>query len=99
MSAMAPGAPEGLAIAALDLLPRAPQPDWAAAFPAHWTPGEDGAAARCDAFLRDGLDAYAASRDRPGLDHGTSGLSPHLHWGEISPRLLWHAASAAPLQG
>ena len=33
---------------------------------------------------------YAVDRDRPAVD-GTSRLSPHLHFGEISPRQAWHA--------
>ena len=39
------------------------------------------------------LAGYAASRDRPDLA-GTSRLSPHLRFGEISPRQVWHAAAA-----
>lgn len=85
----APGAPAGVAVAALGLLP---ERGWAAAFPDHWTPGEAGAAARLAAFLAAGIEGYAARRDRPGLVDGTSGLSPHLHFGEISPRQVWHAA-------
>jgi deoxyribodipyrimidine photo-lyase len=92
--APAPGAPEGLGLAALGLLPRPPVPDWAAAFPAQWRPGEAGAAARLAAFLDEGLDGYAARRNLPGAAWGTSGLSPHLHLGEVSPRQVWHAARA-----
>ena len=33
---------------------------------------------------------YAADRDRPDLD-GSSRLSPHLHWGELTARQVWHA--------
>jgi deoxyribodipyrimidine photo-lyase len=90
--AAAPGAPEGLALDALGLLPRPPEPDWAAEFPAHWQPGEAGAAARLDAFLEHGLAGYGDRRNDPGVAWGTSGLSPHLHLGEISPRQVWHAA-------
>ena len=36
------------------------------------------------------IDDYAAQRDRPDLPH-TSRLSPHLHFGEISPRQIVHA--------
>ena len=35
---------------------------------------------------------YGALRDLPGVT-GTSRLSPHLHFGEISPRQCWHAAN------
>ena len=34
--------------------------------------------------------AYRERRDRPDRD-GTSMLSPHLHFGEITPRQVWHA--------
>ncbi|MDE2575464.1 MAG: FAD-binding domain-containing protein, partial [Rhodospirillales bacterium] len=73
------------------LLPR--RPDWAGGLRASWTPGEAGAAARLAAFLDAGLDGYAARRDLPGIA-GTSKLSPHLAWGEISPGAMWHEAAA-----
>ncbi len=92
--AAAAGAPEGLALDALALLPRAPEPDWAAGFHDHWQPGEAGATARLAAFLDHGLAGYADRRNDPGAAWGTSGLSPHLHLGEISPRQVWHAARA-----
>lgn len=71
------------------LLPR--RPDWAAGLRATWQPGETGAHARLTAFLRNGLAGYATRRDFPGDDSGTSRLSPHLRWGEISLRQVWHA--------
>ena len=87
----APHAPEGLALEALGLLPSR---GWAAEFPDHWTPGEAGAAARLATFLDNGLAGYADRRNDPAAAWGTSGLSPHLHLGEISPRQVWHAATA-----
>ncbi len=58
---------------------------------AHWTPGESGAAARTAWFFAQHADSYSADRDRP--DHnGTSRISPHLAFGEISARTLWHRA-------
>ncbi|CAH0244745.1 deoxyribodipyrimidine photo-lyase [Roseomonas sp. CECT 9278] len=89
-----PGAPVGLGLDALDLLPQPPVPDWAAGFGDHWQPGEAGAAARLAAFLDHGLAAYGDRRNDPGAPWGTSGLSPHLHLGEVSPRQVWHAAKA-----
>ena len=75
-----------------DLLPT--HPDWAGGLRATWRPGEAGAAARLRGFQREGLDAYDRRRNQPGTD-GTSMLSPHLHWGEISPGQVWHAAAHA----
>ena len=66
------------------------RPDWAKGF--DWTPGEDGAREALDEF-RDIIAAYRDGRDIPGRT-GTSRLSPHLHWGEISPRQVWHAVRA-----
>jgi len=81
----------GLEIGSLGLLPAI---DWAGTMARTWTPGEAGARRRLDAFLDRGLATYGTERDRP--DHeGTSALSPHLHFGEISPRRVWHAVRAA----
>ncbi|WP_439815041.1 cryptochrome/photolyase family protein [Zavarzinia sp. CC-PAN008] len=73
-----------------NLLPR--RPDWAGGLRATWAPGEDGARKRLANFLENALPRYDGGRDVPGDDAGTSGLSPHLHFGEISPRAVWHAA-------
>jgi len=59
-----------------------------------WRPGERGARERFDAFRERGLAGYRAGRDRPA-DAATSRLSPHLAFGEISPRQVWHGALAA----
>ena len=61
-----------------------------------WTPGEPGGLDRID-DLEGVLADYVVSRDRPDRD-GTSRLSPHLHFGEVSVRQVWHAArqSGAP---
>jgi len=75
-----------------DLLPR--KPDWAGGLRDAWTPGEAGAAERLGDFLDEAASAYKKDRDRPDLA-GTSRLSPHLHWGEISPRQVWQAAQHA----
>jgi deoxyribodipyrimidine photo-lyase len=62
------------------LLPR--RPNWAEQFP--WRPGEAGARRALSAFLNGKLEAYPASRDMLAAQ-GTSQLSAHLHFGEISP--------------
>ncbi|TPG59607.1 deoxyribodipyrimidine photo-lyase [Roseomonas nepalensis] len=90
---LAPPAP-GLPLAALDLLPRPPQSDWAAEFGTAWRPGEAGALERLARFTAGGLPNYPTRRNDPSVE-GSSGLSPHLRWGEVSPRQVWHAAREA----
>ena len=70
------------------------KPDWATGLRETWTPGEAGARARLGQFLDDAVMTYGTDRDRPGTE-GTSRLSPHLHFGEISPATCWHAALAS----
>ena len=72
------------------LLPTAP--DWAGGMRASWTPGEAAALRRLTDFLDDALARYRHARDLPAVE-GTSRLSPHLAFGEISPRQIWRAAS------
>ncbi len=81
------GAPQGDDLADWGLRPG--KPDWAAGFGEVWTPGEDGARTRMRDFL-ERLAGYARGRDRPDAE-ATSRLSPHLHWGEIGPRQVWHS--------
>jgi deoxyribodipyrimidine photo-lyase len=64
--------------------------DWAGGMRAVWKPGEAGARAQLNHFLDQAVFDYAGQRNRPDLA-GTSRLSPHLHFGEISPRQVWHA--------
>ncbi|MEW9806469.1 deoxyribodipyrimidine photo-lyase [Mesorhizobium sp. ZMM04-5] len=78
-------------LAAFGLLPD--KPDWSGGLAERWRPGEAGAAARLDDFLEEHLDGYADSRDRPA-EAGTSGLSPHLAHGEISPFQIMAALRA-----
>lgn len=70
------------------------RPDWAGGLRESWTPGEASARARLRTFLEQGARDYVADRDRPDRD-GTSRLSPHLRFGELSPRQVWHAARFA----
>lgn len=78
--------PDSLRLEALNLLPKI---RWYEEMAEVWTPGEEGAQARLDGFVGQSSVDYAGERDRP--DHeGTSRLSPHLHWGEISPRQVYH---------
>ena len=80
-----------LTVDSLGLLPAI---DWAGTMRSTWTPGEEAARKRIDAFVKRRLDDYGTQRDRPDHD-GTSGLSPSLHFGEVSPRRIWHAVRDA----
>ncbi|MDP1962292.1 MAG: deoxyribodipyrimidine photo-lyase, partial [Reyranella sp.] len=82
--------PESDRLADWRLLPTAP--DWAGGMRASWTPGEAAAARRLTDFLDDALARYRQARDLPAVE-GTSRLSPHLAFGEISPRQIWRAAT------
>ena len=83
--------PESDTLADWKLLPT--KPDWATEMAKHWTPGEAGAANRLDRFV-DHAKKYNETRNLPSTD-GTSSLSPHLHFGEISPAIAWHATMQA----
>ncbi len=88
----AAGAVESDALEDWKLLPT--KPDWAAGMRAAWRPGEAGAHGLLKTFLAGPVNRYDEARNLPGID-GTSKLSPHVHFGEISPRVVWHAACAA----
>ncbi|MEM9232967.1 MAG: deoxyribodipyrimidine photo-lyase [Pseudomonadota bacterium] len=64
-------------------------PDWSTGFDPVWTPGEKGARARLREWLEEDAAEYDDLRNRPDLNR-TSRLSPHMHFGEISPVTVWH---------
>ncbi|GAB3511806.1 cryptochrome/photolyase family protein [Pseudoxanthomonas daejeonensis] len=61
----------------------APVPAWDTGFWKRFNAGEAGAREALARFLGASLDGYAAARDM-AAEAGTSRLSPHLHFGEIS---------------
>lgn len=73
----------------LDDLGLLPKSNWHEKIAKHWQPGEDGAQKRFNTFLESGLRNYKENRNRPDLEN-VSRLSPHLHYGEISARAIWH---------
>jgi deoxyribodipyrimidine photo-lyase len=79
------------ALDALGLMPTIP---WYKTIAAQWQPGEDGAAERLQTFVGHAATRYREDRDRPAIK-ATSRLSPHLHFGEVSPNQAWYAIHAA----
>jgi len=79
--------PETVPLERLELEPKL---NWARGIQAAWRPGSQGAADQLRSFLESAFEKYSSLRDRPDKP-GTSRLSPHLHFGEISPRQIWHA--------
>jgi deoxyribodipyrimidine photo-lyase len=79
---------EGAALEDLNLLPKIL---WHKKLEQYWQPGEGGAQKRLKTFLKKGLKDYKEGRNHPAKNN-VSRLSPHLHFGEISPYEVWHAA-------
>lgn len=80
----------------LDAWKLLPTLNWAAQFPDFWTPGEKGAQQRLNQFIMHHLQGYKTHRDFPA-QQATSRLSPHLHFGEISPWAILRAVELAKL--
>jgi deoxyribodipyrimidine photo-lyase len=80
----------------LDSLGLLPEMCWEQGLAETWTPGEAGALERLRAFLDGPVRRYRDARDIPGQE-GTSRLSPHLHFGEVSPRQIVRALRDAGL--
>ncbi|MSO20121.1 MAG: deoxyribodipyrimidine photo-lyase [Acidobacteria bacterium] len=79
--------PESIALT--DFTPQLEQA-WADGLDHCWQPGEANTHKMLEQFLHRSIESYITNRDLPGLA-GTSRLSPHLHFGEISPRRIWNA--------
>jgi deoxyribodipyrimidine photo-lyase len=84
---------KGETLSALSLLPSKPEPRWDKKMEEYWTIGEDGAHKALRAFLNLGIHNYKEGRNFLTGDH-CSHLSPHLHFGEVSPNQVWYAAAA-----
>lgn len=78
-----------------NLLPT--KPDWSGGFHEVWEVGEDAAQRRLAGFLDRAVHGYDVGRNLPGQP-GTSMVSAHLHWGELSPRQVWATAREAAKQ-
>lgn len=69
-----------------------PSEQWYRNFEKEWEIGEAGAQKKIQAFLANDLSGYKIGRNFPGKKN-VSRLSPHLHFGEISPQQVWHAVT------
>jgi deoxyribodipyrimidine photo-lyase len=79
------------ALLSLELMPKI---EWYKEIEAQWEPGEEGAANRLQRFINDAATSYQNARNLPAVK-GTSLLSPHLHFGEVSPNQAWYAIQGA----
>lgn len=79
-------------IESLGLLPSIP---WDRAFYQHWQPGEQGALMKLERFAAAAIASYKDQRDQPGVEGAVSRLSPHLHYGELSPNQAYIRAQQA----
>ncbi len=86
--------PVGDALDDWGLLPR--KPDWAGGIRKAWSPGEARALEEATAFADEAVDDYGSERDFPARP-GVSRLSPHLHFGEIGGRQLFHLVRSRTL--
>ena len=66
-------------------------PDWGEKLLPHWSIGAEGAVQALAEFVGGPVVDYPEDRNRPDKTRGTSRLSAHLAFGEISPKQIWHA--------
>ena len=64
-----------------------PEKKWYEKFEQYWIPGEKNALQKIDQYIAQNINHYKINRDRPDIDQ-TSRISPHLKFGEISPRVI-----------
>jgi deoxyribodipyrimidine photo-lyase len=88
-----PPVPEAIESEPLEALALRPRIPWDAGLGEAWQPGEAGAWQRLHA-LGGKLERYPAERDQPAREGG-SRLSPHLHFGEVTPAQVWRALAQA----
>lgn len=72
------------------LIPNIP---WYKEMEVFWQVGENAAQTKLKTFLENGLQGYKEERNFP-FKASVSMLSPHLHFGEISPHQIWHAVKS-----
>ena len=80
------------ALTSIEALKLQPAIRWDEPMLQHWKIGEQGALERLQTFADTGISDYKEGRNLPAKTF-TSRLAPHMHFGEISPRTVWHAAT------
>ena len=68
-----------------------PDHDWRKKIESHWFMGEAAANDRLEEFLGNGIRYYKTGRNYPSKSY-VSRLSPHIHFGELSPNQVWYRA-------
>ena len=66
-----------------------PKKKWMDEMFVKWKVGEEEAKKKLKYFIKNKLFDYGLGRDRPDIEY-TSKLSPHLHFGEISPKRIYY---------
>ena len=79
-----------LLISELNVLSELIDDDWDKKIKKNWDVGESAALNQLDGFLQNGIYNYKDGRNFPD-NLNVSRLSPHLHFGEISPNQIWYA--------
>jgi len=77
----------------LDTLKLLPNLSWVDNIIKHWQVGEKNAHLKMTEFFKKGIDDYKEGRNFP-FKKNVSRLSPHIHFGEISPKQLWVKAKS-----
>ena len=83
---------------AIDALALRPASGWDRGFDAAGQAGSANAQLALEGFVERTLSGYGNGRDFPARGR-VSGLSPHLHFGEVSPAQVWHAVMQAQHSG
>ena len=78
----------------IDDLNLLPSDAWEQKIIKHWEVGEVAAQKQIKKFIKNSISKYEDERNFPAKN-STSRISPHLHFGEITPRNIWHLVQDA----
>ena len=80
----------------VDYLNLLPSKNWFNTLIGYWDVSEEGAITSLYNFLKKGVKDYKEGKNFPA-NNNNSRLSPYLHFGQISPNQVWHAARSHDL--